>query len=739
MRSRTLAALPLLVIAAFSAYSQTVSPGGIVNAASFQPAVAPGSVISIFGANLAAAATGASAVPLPTALSGTSVLVDGVPAPLFYVSPSQINAQLPYETAPGQASLVVRVNGSSSASASFTVSTSAPGILVWGSNRAVALNQDGPLNSPDKPALPGTVITLYMVGQGPVDTPVATGAASPSTPVAHASLRVTATIGGRSADVLFAGLSPGGVGLFQVNLRVPASVSGDCPLVVTIGGAASNSVMLAVAGTNPTPSSTNVVRTIAYHQLTAIPDNGPDLRSSTILSGNGAVIAFAISPGSTRATSPNRIYTMNFDGSGQTQIDSYTTQCYCGSIVDITDDASKVVSTEGRQIRIVDAQGARAMVTVDTGVAGIKISGDGRRVFFLLDRDQRWIGSGGTTSPAQRGLYVINADGSGLRQIVGPNAIAALFGMTITNNYEPQFTVTGNAANHSLSVSRDGSRILFGAQKRANGGADGIFGVNLDGSGLHFVLGPVPYVEHLAMSEDSAKTLYDIYDRTWVETGVINFDGSGRLVLRKDGIGNRPGVQLTADGTQALAFDILYNTDGSGALQLSTTFNSLTPGSPVMNAAASRFVYSFVAPGTYSQGLTQLASAEINPAGLGLAPSILSPSVNPGYVVPNDTSKATATARVSTTNRVIGVSYAIVRDGLIDPPHDGDAFLLDDGSNGDQTAGDGVFTSGNVHAPSGSLEGPRLLRLFGQVMDAAGKRHGTLIDVAPFSVVLRAP
>jgi uncharacterized protein (TIGR03437 family) len=235
-----------LIIAACSSLgcAQTISIGGIVNAASFQPGIAPGSIISIFGANLATA-TGAASIPLPTALGTTSVLVNGKPAPLFYVSPTQINAQLPYETAVGSAILVVTVNGSSTAPAALSVQASAPGIMVSAVGRAIALNQDGSLNGPYKPTLPGTVLTVYMTGQGPVDRPVPTGAASPDDPMAHAILPVTATIGGKPAQVVAAGLTPGGVGLFQVEIQIP-EVSGDLPLVVTVGETLSNSATVTV-------------------------------------------------------------------------------------------------------------------------------------------------------------------------------------------------------------------------------------------------------------------------------------------------------------------------------------------------------------------------------------------------------------------------------------------------------------------------------------------------------------
>jgi uncharacterized protein (TIGR03437 family) len=294
----------------FGTCAQTISPGGIVNAAGFQGPVAPGSVIAIFGTNLAPAPASAAALPLPTTLGGASLLVNGrIAVPLFYVSPGQINAQLPCETPLGPATLTV--NGS--APVSFTVAASAPGIIVYGTNRAVAVNQDYSLNAPEHPAVVGGWVTVYMSGQGAVNPAVSTGAASPGNPVALPMLPVTATIGGQSADVLFAGLAPGAVGLFQVNLRIPTLVSGDYPLIVTVGQAQSNAPLLAVSADGRPVSS--IVRTITYHQLTSLPDKGPDYRTSFAISGNGAVIAYAHDSG------PNQVYAMNFDGSGQRQVD----------------------------------------------------------------------------------------------------------------------------------------------------------------------------------------------------------------------------------------------------------------------------------------------------------------------------------------------------------------------------------------------------------------------------------
>lgn len=729
MYSRRFPILSLLAIAAFhiAAYAQTVSPGGVVNAAGFQAPVAPGSVISIFGANLAAAPLAASALPLPTTLGGASVVVNGKLAPLFYVGPTQINAQLPFETAPGSATL--SVNGSTPVS--FPVAASAPGIIVYGTNRAVAINQDYSVNGPDHPALPSGVVTVYMTGQGAVTPPVASGAVASASPMALPLLAVTATVGGQAAGVLFAGLTPGAVGLFQVNLKVPSLASGDYPLVVTVGQARSNAPLISVTSDGRPISS--IVRTIAYHQITSLPDQGPDYRTSTALSGNGAVIAFTHDKG------PNQIYTMNFDGTGQRLVDSYTAQCECGSIVDISDDGSKVVSTEGRQIRLVDRGAVQPLLTIESstaGISGLKIEGDGRKVFFLLDRDSI-IPTTPKSTPIQRGLYAINTDGSGMTQIVGPDAVAALFGITASSYYIPEFNDTGNVANRTLSVTTDGSRIVFGAGNLGSDNPDAIFGVNGNGSGLHFVLGPVRSVGRLAISASGSKVLYDAtFTGYIVETGVVNFDGTSKLALREDGLGEVPGVQLSADGTVLLAYDILYNTDGSGGtLQLSTLLNSLTPGRPLMNSTATRFVYSFVLPGTYSQGLTQLATAELNPTSLGAAPAIIGPSVNPAYAVAGGSVPSTVTARVTPADRVIGVNYAIVRNGLVEDTVNGAIFLVDNGASGDQVAGDGIFTSNNVIAKSTAPAGPRLLRLFAQVSDANGLQHGTLVDLTPFSVV----
>jgi hypothetical protein len=158
-----------------------------------------------------------------------------------------------------------------------------------------------------------------------------------------------------------------------------------------------------------------------------------------------------------------------------------------------------------------------------------------------------------------------------------------------------------------------------------------------------------------------------------------------------------------------------------------------------MNGAATRFVYSFVPPGTYSQGLTQLATAEIDPAGLGSAPAVINPAVTPAYAVAGGSVRGTVSTGVSPFDHVIGVNYSIICNGLLEELVNGDIFLVDNATAGDKVAGDGTFTLNNVIAKSSATPGARLLRLFAQVSDAAGLRHGTLVDLTPFSVVLPPP
>lgn len=192
---------------------------GIVNAATSQPAIAPGSLISIYGVNLAAAEASAPSLPLPKLLGGTVVSINGIAAPLLFVSPGQINAQVPLEIPPGDATLTVQAGTLASAPVPFAVVPVAPGIWPAGS----------------APVAVGQYISIYGTGQGMVDA---------SEPFALPLAPVTAQVGAQQAQVSFAGMAPGMAGVLQVNLLVPPVDPGRHDLFITIGGVKSNAVPL---------------------------------------------------------------------------------------------------------------------------------------------------------------------------------------------------------------------------------------------------------------------------------------------------------------------------------------------------------------------------------------------------------------------------------------------------------------------------------------------------------------
>ena len=231
----------------------------VTDAASYGPRVSPGSLASIFGSGLASSTAGAAGFPLPTTLAGATVFVSqsqkAVEAPLVYASPSQINFQVPNELAPGSAVLYVTVGGGQSLLFTFTVVSASPGIFQDTHNHAVAQNADHSLNTSSKPAAVGSVVVVYLTGQGPVDHPVPDGVRTPASPLARVTSTPTATIGGVAAPVQFLGLAPGFAGLAQANIQIPKLATGDYPLVITAAGFVSASAILSVSGSGTAPPS----------------------------------------------------------------------------------------------------------------------------------------------------------------------------------------------------------------------------------------------------------------------------------------------------------------------------------------------------------------------------------------------------------------------------------------------------------------------------------------------------
>jgi len=224
------------------------STAGIVNAASSLPAIAPGTLIAIYGTNLATSVVQADKTPLPTSLGGSSVTIDDVKVPLLFVSPGQINAQIPYETKVGTVKLAVQLGSASSAPVDLPVAATGPGVFTpLTSTHVLALNlADSTLNSAQNPARPGQYVTAYLTGQGAVQPAAPTGDAAPSDPLSFPVAPVLVKIGGKAATLQFAGLAPGFVGLLQMNILIPDVPAGELPLEVSVGGVAAQQTTISI-------------------------------------------------------------------------------------------------------------------------------------------------------------------------------------------------------------------------------------------------------------------------------------------------------------------------------------------------------------------------------------------------------------------------------------------------------------------------------------------------------------
>jgi len=205
-----------------------MSIAGVANPASGQNIGAAGMLLSVFGAGLAPSAQNVSASPLPFSAGSVTATVNNLAAPLLYVSPNQVNIQIPYEVGAGPAVLGISNNGQA-AGFQFQVAPSAPGIYTDGSGNLAG----------NVPVKAGGIATLYLNGSGDVTPTLLTANFAPPSPVIAPVMPLSVTVGGVPALLQFAGLAPGNIGTTQVNFYVPASLSGAQPVVVTVGGASS--------------------------------------------------------------------------------------------------------------------------------------------------------------------------------------------------------------------------------------------------------------------------------------------------------------------------------------------------------------------------------------------------------------------------------------------------------------------------------------------------------------------
>jgi trimeric autotransporter adhesin len=241
---------------AASTATPLIDSGGIANAASGVPVIAPGAFISIYGANMAGGLTVASSTPFPISLGKTESVLGGQSLPLYFTSTKQINAIVPYDIAPNSSQqLIIQTGDALSQPEPVTVAAAQPGVFTQnqsGSGPGAILGQKpgkvAALNTAANPASAGDALLIFCTGLGTVTPAVAAGAAASTTVLSKTDNPVTVTVGGDNAQVLFAGLAPGFVGLYQVNVIVPSGIAAadDVPVVLTEAGATSAPVTVAI-------------------------------------------------------------------------------------------------------------------------------------------------------------------------------------------------------------------------------------------------------------------------------------------------------------------------------------------------------------------------------------------------------------------------------------------------------------------------------------------------------------
>ena len=226
----------------------------VVSAADFHnETAAPGEIVSVFGTNLALNTTGLTGflglATLPVSLDGVSVTIGGVAAPIYYVSPGQLNLQVPFGLTPGAQPVVVSAPNGKSATMNLTITAAAPSIFVADFNSgigAVLENSTFALIDSANPAHAGDVILIYSTGLGQTTPASVTGSLTAPYGGFNNAAATTVSIGGQTVTPIYSFATPGSAGLYQTAVAIPASVSGTVPLTISVGGVVSNSVSLPV-------------------------------------------------------------------------------------------------------------------------------------------------------------------------------------------------------------------------------------------------------------------------------------------------------------------------------------------------------------------------------------------------------------------------------------------------------------------------------------------------------------
>jgi uncharacterized protein (TIGR03437 family) len=273
---------PVLEVALSGTGAATAGPrpliyqGGVADAARGFRLVAPGGIASLYGQDLAGTVAQAGGTPLPTILDGVQVLVNGMPAPLFFISSTQINFQIPFEITPGAVLQVVVVrNGVQSPPVTVQSAQYAPAVFTNPStgDPIVQRHPDYAVITRQNPAKADDVLIIYLTGVGGLTAPPATGAPARSNPLSTSLAPPAVTLGGTVLTVYSAALSPAFVGLAQVAVQMPAvldTAASAMPLVIKFGENESQAVNLPVdagGGSGSTELTSGVAQGFAINAV----------------------------------------------------------------------------------------------------------------------------------------------------------------------------------------------------------------------------------------------------------------------------------------------------------------------------------------------------------------------------------------------------------------------------------------------------------------------------------------
>jgi len=232
-----------------------VSSAGVTNAASFKTGITPGAIVTIFGANLGAspgqilAASGGS---WSTSLGGVTVTMEGTPVPVYRIlnlnGQEQLSVQAPF-TLTGRSTIELIVTNAAGRSSAVSVPllSAQPGVFILDASENGAVHADGSIVTSANPATPGETVVLYLTGLGQVSNAPAAGQPASFSTLSNALVTPQVTIGGVVVTPSFAGLTPGFIGLYQINVAIPGgAVSGTLDVTVQANGVASNIAKLPV-------------------------------------------------------------------------------------------------------------------------------------------------------------------------------------------------------------------------------------------------------------------------------------------------------------------------------------------------------------------------------------------------------------------------------------------------------------------------------------------------------------